>query len=170
MEKILEKLSSYNIFNYLFPGAVFCVVADRYLAIPLLQDSIINGLFLYYFVGLVISRFGSIAIEPLLIKSGFIKFTDYQNYIRAAKEDPKIELLSESNNTYRTMLSMLSILCVAAIGAHLVKCSPNFLVFVKYSILPGLAILFVFSYNKQTGYIKKRISSVINLSNQDETN
>ena len=77
IDKILEKLSSYNIFNYLFPGVVFCLVADRYLSIPLLQDSIVNGLFLYYFIGLVISRFGSVAIEPVLKKAGFVKFTAY---------------------------------------------------------------------------------------------
>jgi hypothetical protein len=45
MEKVLDKLSSYNVFNYLFPGVVFCVIADRYLAIPLLQESIVNGFF-----------------------------------------------------------------------------------------------------------------------------
>lgn len=169
MEKILEKLSSYNIFNYLFPGVVFCVIADRYLKIPLLQDSIINGIFLYYFVGLVISRFGSIAIEPILNNTGLIKFADYQNYIRAAKEDQKIELLSESNNMYRTLLSALLILCIAAIGAQLVQPNPGALDFAKYSILPGLVLLFGLSYKKQTEYITKRISTAINPSRQGET-
>ena len=53
----IDKLSSYNIFNYLFPGVLFCVIADRYFFIPLVQDSIVTGLFLYYFVGLVIRLF-----------------------------------------------------------------------------------------------------------------
>lgn len=100
MDKILDKLSSYNIFNYLFPGAVFCVVSDRYFTIPLLQDSIIDGLFLYYFVGLVISRFGSIAIEPLLKKLRIIQYSEYADFVEASKADPKIEILSESNNMY----------------------------------------------------------------------
>ena len=169
MEKILDKLSSYNIFNYLFPGVLFCVVADRYLAYPLLQNSIINGLFLYYFIGLVISRFGSIVVEPVLKKTGIIKFADYQDYIKASKDDSKIELLSESNNTYRTLLSALLILCVIAIGAKLVQSEPRLLDFFKYSILPVLVILFFFSYKKQTEYITKRISAVKNSSNQDGT-
>lgn len=167
MEKILDKLSSYNIFNYLFPGVIFCVIADRYLAIPLLQDSIVNGLFLYYFAGLMISRFGSIAIEPILKKTGIIKFSDYRDYIEAAKEDPKIELLSESNNMYRTLLSAVLILCVAAIGAQLIQSYPSLLDFIKYSILPGLVLLFAFSYKKQTEYISKRVSAAKNISNQD---
>jgi hypothetical protein len=169
VDKILDKLSSYNIFNYLFPGVVFCVIADSYLAIPLLQDSIINGLILYYFIGLVISRFGSIVIEPILKKTGIIKFADYQSYIKAAKEDPKIELLSASNNTYRTLLSALLILCVSAIGVKLVQTYPGLLGFVKYSILPGLVLSFGFSYMKQTEYIKRRISSAKNSSSQDGT-
>ena len=74
MESILEKISSYNLFNYLLPGVVLCVVSDRYFDIPLLQDSIITGLFLYYFVGLVTSRFGSIVLEPILKKLKIVKF------------------------------------------------------------------------------------------------
>lgn len=169
MEKILEKLSSYNIFNYLFPGVVFCVVADRYLAIPLLQDSIINGLFLYYFVGLVISRIGSVAIEPILRKTGFVKFSEYHDFVRAEKKDPKIELLSEFNNTYRTLLSAIFILCVVAIGAHIGKSNPNFLEFVKYLILPGLVLLLGLSYKKQTGYISKRVSAALKEKDKDGT-
>lgn len=165
MEKILEKLSSYNIFNYLFPGVVFCVIADRYLSVPLLQDSIINGLFLYYFVGLVISRFGSITIEPILKILGIIKFADYPDFINAVKDDPKIELLSESNNMYRTVLSALVILCLVVIGRQLVQDYPGLLVFLKYSILPGLVLLFGFSYKKQTEYITKRVSATKNSSN-----
>jgi len=168
MEKILEKLSSYNIFNYLFPGVVFCVVADRYLSIPLLQDSIVNGLFLYYFIGLVISRFGSVAIEPVLKKTGFVKFTEYQDFVRAAKEDTKIELLSESNNTYRTLLSAIFILCVVAIGAHITESNQNILEFVKYLILPGLVLLFGLSYKKQTEYISKRVSTALKEKDRTE--
>lgn len=165
MESILEKLSSYNIFNYLFPGVIFCVIADRYLSIPLLQESIVDGLFFYYFVGLVISRFGSIAIEPILKKLGVIKFADYSDFLRAAKEDQKIELLSESNNMYRTVLSALFILCFAAIGGELNQEHQDLMRILKYLVLPGLVLLFGFSYKKQTEYITKRIAATKNPSN-----
>ncbi|WP_460426881.1 hypothetical protein [Azotobacter armeniacus] len=159
MEQILEKLSSYNIFNYLFPGVVFCVIADQYLSLPLLQDSIINGLFLYYFIGLIISRFGSLILEPLLKKIGIVKFADHSDFISAAAKDPKLEILSETNNMYRTVLSALVILCVLLIGKHLIAESQNFSTFSKYALLPALAVLFCLSYKKQTEYIAKRISA-----------
>lgn len=165
MEKILEKLSSYNIFNYLFPGVVFCVIADRYFSVPLLQGSIINGLFLYYFVGLVISRFGSLVLEPILKKLGVVKFSDYSDFVEATKKDPKLELLSESNNMYRTVLSALVILCALIIGDRLVQEYPSLVVFLKYALLPALVVLFGFSYRKQTEYIAKRISA-----NKDSSN
>lgn len=157
MDKILDKLSSYNIFNYLFPGAVFCVVADRYFTIPLLQDSIIDGLFLYYFVGLVISRFGSIAIEPLLKKLGIIQYSDYADFVEASKADPKIEILSESNNMYRSLLSAAVLLSLTIVTNQLVNDHPGLGDYVKYALLPALIVLFGFSYKKQTDYISKRV-------------
>lgn len=159
MDKILDKLSSYNIFNYLFPGAVFCVVADRYFIIPLLQDSIIDGLFLYYFVGLVISRFGSIAIEPLLKKLGIIQYSDYAEFVEASKADPKIEILSESNNMYRSLLSAAVLLSLTIFANQLVIDHPSLIDYVKYALLPALIVLFGFSYKKQTDYISKRVSA-----------
>lgn len=159
MDKILEKLSSYNIFNYLFPGAVFCVIADRYFTIPLLQDSIIEGLFLYYFVGLVISRFGSIAIEPLLMRLRIIQYSDYSDFVKASKADPKIEILSESNNMYRSLLSAVALLCLIIVTNKLVIDHPDFGDCVKYALLPALIVLFGFSYKKQTDYISKRVSA-----------
>lgn len=167
MEKVLDKLSSYNVFNYLFPGVVFCVIADRYLAILLLQESIVNGLFLCYFTGLVISRIGSIVIETVLKKTGIVQFADYQSFVKAAKEDTKIEVLSESNNMYRTLLSVILILCIAGIGSHLAELHPGFIDFMEYLILPGLGLLFMFSYKKQTEYITKKVSIAIKDSNKE---
>lgn len=161
MEKIIEKLSSYNIFNYLFPGAVFCIAADRYFSIPLLQESIINGLFLYYFVGLTISRFGSTAVEPLLKKLKVVSYTNYTDFIQASKIDPKIEVLSESNNMYRTLLSAVLLLCLVVAGNWMMIDYPNFGIYLKYSVLPALLVLFVLSYKKQTEYITKRVSTNI---------
>lgn len=159
MDKILDKLSSYNIFNYLFPGIVFCVVADRYFKIPLLQDSIIDGLFLYYFVGLVISRFGSIAIEPLLKKLGIIHYSDYSDFFEASKADPKIEILSESNNMYRSLLSATVLLSLTITMNQLVIDHPSLSDYVKYALLPVLIVIFGFSYKKQTEYISQRVSA-----------
>lgn len=161
MDKISEKLSSYNIFNYLFPGAVFCVIADRYFTIPLLQDSIIEGLFLYYFLGLVISRFGSIVIEPLLKSLRVIKYSDYSDFVKASKADPKVEILSESNNMYRSLLSGVVLLCFIIVTNKIVIDNPSLGDYVKYALFPALILVFGISYKKQTDYISKRVSANI---------
>ena len=73
LDKFLEKISSYNLLNNLFPGAVFCFLAYKLCGVTLIANSIIESLFVYYFVGMVISRVGSIFIEPVLEKVKFVK-------------------------------------------------------------------------------------------------
>ena len=68
MKDLLEKLSSYNIFNYLLPGIVFVALADALTSFHFVQQDIVIGVFVYYFIGLIISRLGSIVIEPILSK------------------------------------------------------------------------------------------------------
>lgn len=110
MNELLNKISSYHLFNYLLPGCLFAVAGSKLTNRHLSQDNIALGLFLYYFYGLVISRIGSLLVEPLLKKLGFLKFADYRKFVSACKNDPKIEILSESNNMYRTICSLLLVL------------------------------------------------------------
>ena len=118
---------------------------------------LIVAAFLAYFIGLIVSRFGSLIVEPILKKASFLKFADYADFILASKEDPKIEMLSEANNMYRTFCSMLILLM-------LLKTSE--LIEFKYQILKNinpyiliilLLVMFLYSYKKQTEYIVKRI-------------
>jgi len=104
MKDILSKLSSYNLFNYLFPGILFVIVASKVTHYSLIQQDVVIGVFLYYFIGLVVSRFGSLVIEPILRKTSFLRFADYEDFVAALKKDEKLELLSEVNNTYRTLV------------------------------------------------------------------
>jgi len=110
MKEIIEKLSSYNIFNYLLPGIVFSILTSKFTSTNLIFDNLIIGAFLYYFIGLVISRVGSVIIEPLLKRIKFLKFADYKDFVSVSKTDNKLEILSEANNMYRTFVSMFSIL------------------------------------------------------------
>ena len=66
VNELVNKISSYNIFNYLLPGIVFATLADKMINYPIANHNILVAAFLYYFVGLVVSRFGSLVIEPLL--------------------------------------------------------------------------------------------------------
>lgn len=157
MEKIIEKISTYNIFNYLLPGVVFSVICDKYFSIPLIQESIVNGIFVYYFLGLIISRFGSIIVEPILKKFRILEFADYSDFIQASKKDEKIEVLSEVNNMYRTIVSMIISLGGVALYSVCVNYYPRISEIGKYGIILLIFFLFLFSYKKHTDYISKRV-------------
>jgi hypothetical protein len=157
MDKIIEKISSYNIFNYLIPGILFAVAADRFLHLSFVQGDLVIGVFVYYFIGLVISRFGSLVIEPLLKKMHLIKFADYKDFVAADVPDAKIAILSEANNMYRTFCSMFSLLLLL----KLVFFAESFYAPLRswnlFIMIVLLLILFIFSYKKQTEYISKRV-------------
>lgn len=161
MKQILEKLSSYNIFNYLFPGILFVLITDRITPYSFIQENIIHGLFLYYFIGLVISRIGSLFLEPILKLTSIIRFVAYKDFILASKSDTKIDLLSEVNNMYRTISALFLVILVLKLYSKIESIWPalknaSFLV-----LTSGLLLVFLLSYRKQTKYITKRINAVI---------
>ncbi len=158
MKEIIDKLSSYNIFNYLFPGVVFSVLVTKFTNFNLVFDNLFVAAFLFYFIGLTISRIGSVIIEPLLKWLKFVKFAEYQDFVSTSKTDNKLEILSEVNNMYRTIISMCSILFLI-IGFEKISRDWDFVNDFQDSIvLTIMLILFLLSYRKQTKYIYKRIN------------
>lgn len=160
MKDLLDKLSSYNIFNYLLPGVIFAVFIDALTDFHFLQKDIVAGVFVYYFLGSVVSRIGSLAIEPLLRKWDIVKFAPYEDFVKASKTDPKMEILSEANNMYRTICSLM--FCVGIVALYdwaysswslLHAATPAILITVLFS-------LYALSYRKQTAYITKRIEAL----------
>ena len=108
---------------------------------------------------MVISRFGSLFVEPILKAISFLKFADYKSFVAASKKDEKIELFSEINNTYRTITAMFILLL-------LVKAYNYFQVLwnipekaTTLVVVVLILIMFLFSYRKQTNYITKRIDT-----------
>lgn len=117
-------------------------------------DDVILGMFLYYFFGLVLSRIGSILIEPVLRCTKIVQFSDYARFVRASKLDDKIELLSEVNNMHRTIIAMLVVLLVISVCNRSATCSLT-------AGLLGIVILFILSYRKQTSFVVKRIDEML---------
>ncbi|MBU4315574.1 hypothetical protein KJ673_04205 [Patescibacteria group bacterium] len=157
MKDILSKLSSYNLFNYLLPGVIFVAGASKFTHYSFVQQDIIIGLFLYYFIGLVISRFGSLTIEPFLRRLSFLRFADYKDFVAASKKDEKLELLSEVNNTYRTLCSLFALLLLLKVYERI---EDRFTALKDWSgiiLVVLLLIMFLFAYRKQTLYVIKRI-------------
>lgn len=157
MKELLDKISSYNIFNYLLPGILFAVILNKITIYSFIQNDLIVGAFVYYFIGLVISRFGSLVIEPLLKRIIFVKFAPYSDFIAATKKDAKIELLSEVNNMYRTLCSMFVLILLFLIYQSIQIVLPIMGQWNPYIVIALLLIMFLFSYRKQTDYIKKRV-------------
>lgn len=159
MKEILDKISSYNLFNYLLPGILFVCISKKITTYDLIQDNELLGAFLYYFIGMVISRVGSLMIEPFLKWSKFIKFTPYRDFVLASRKDEKINLFSEVNNTYRTIIAMFLILLAVKGYNYLENAWGISDKFTSTFLLVSLLIIFVFSYRKQIKYISKRIDA-----------
>jgi len=153
MNELINKISSYNLFNYLLPGAIFVIFIEKTSKYKILQEDMLMNAFLVYFLGLVISRIGSIIIEPILkIK---VKFAAPEDFIKASKEDKKIEVLSEANNMYRTFISLFLILIIFKVYDKYCSVCQEYNV---YILLIVLLVLFIISYIKQTKYIIKRVN------------
>ena len=103
MEAILSLLSTYELFNNIFPGIIFSYFLNlqNYNIIPNKID-IYEKLFLYYFIGLIISRIGSLFLEPFFLKLKIIRFADYSKFLKAEEKDNKIHMLVLVNNMYKS--------------------------------------------------------------------
>lgn len=159
MQELLNKLSSYNIFNYLLPGVVFVALAPSVSGDFFAQENLLVAAFLYYFIGLVVSRFGSLVVEPVLKRVGFLKFADYDAFVSASGRDAKIEMLSEVNNTYRTFCAMFVLLLVLRLYRKLASTLPGLHEWDVVILLVASFVMFLFSYRKQTDYITKRVKA-----------
>jgi hypothetical protein len=158
MNELLSKLSSYNIFNYLFPGAVYVAVCNYLGLINIDETNILIGAFVVYFIGMTISRIGSVFVEFLAIKFGLVQYADYSEYLDAKKDDDQIEILLEQNNVYRTILALL--ICVlATFFSHLIILN-NYISKNTIIILIIILLLFIYAmaFKKQTSYILKRVN------------
>ena len=159
MSELLEKLSSYNLFNHLVPGTLFAVIVDKLTSYSLIMDDIAVGIITYYFYGLVISRIGSLLIEPLAKKIGFVVYADYADFIAACDVDKKLEAISETNNMYRTLASLficlVAFLAIDWLGQHCPAVAATY----PFLAVLGLLVLFLVAWKKQTAYVSKRIKN-----------
>lgn len=156
MNSLLEKISSYNIFNYLFPGVLFVLLLEAITPYSLIQKDLVVGVFLYYFVGMTISRLGSLVIEPILRKTSFLNFAKYEDYVQACIRDVKLETLSEVNNTYRTLCALFVTLGAIKVYERFIQKCPFIEENGGYILIISLLLLFLLSYRKQTAYITNR--------------
>ena len=161
MDNFLEKLSSYNILNNLFPGAVYCFLMKCICSIDLTSNGIISEILIYYFVGMIISRVGSVIIEPIYKKIRIVSFAEYPKYIEAEKNDAQISILSETNNTYRTMVALCILVLLSVLTISVFNHFGLNKKILAYVAIGLLTVLFSLSYRKQTKYIRNRVEKQI---------
>lgn len=160
MDSLLNLLNEYELFNNIFPGIIFFYFSRLQNYIPNFDKiDIYEKLFLYYFIGLIISRIGSLFLEGFFLKLEIIKFADYSKFLKAEEKDSKIHILVLVNNMYRSF-------CIVFLFSFFLLIYKNDFLF--YTLLPRLLIilflfiLFVYSYRKQTEYIRKRVENLQN--------
>lgn len=161
MDKFLNKLSDYHFIQSLVPGMIFTYCSKIFYGVNFLTDKPVYDFIVILIIGLIISRIGSVIIEPLLRKVKILNFCKYSDYIEASQKDSIIKNLSETNNLYRVIIATFLVLIVEKfyifLAGKFVWLNDWF-----YLIISVLfVILFIFSYRKQTKYIKKRVDKTL---------
>ena len=158
MEELLKKITSYNILNNLLPGVVLIAAFPDSEITKFCTANAFFGAIVCYVTGVIVSRIGSLILEPALKK--IAPHETYGDFITASSKDSKIAELSETNNTFRTLAS--TGICYIAIVVILAADS-KYSLSTTYPVTTQLvcaalfSALFIFSYRKQTGYICKRV-------------
>ena len=150
IKDVIDKLSSYNLYNYLLPGFVFVMILSKTTSLlpgDLAFDFI--NIVLIYFTGLVISRIGSLIIEGILTKRLNIGEIDTSILIKKLKSNVKFEVIFEVMNMYRTIAAMLFLLSLMTL-LDLTLHHYTWLISLLTAIVEVLlATLFTFAYCKQ---------------------
>lgn len=162
METFLDKLSRYHILNNLIPGIAFLYIIDVIGIYGTAFDNAYGVFFIGYIAGMVLSRFGSVIIEPWFKSWRIVKYAPYPDFLKAEQKDSKINTLLEENNMYRTLVTMF-IIVLLLYGCSLIPVVNTFM-HTKWAtlvLLVLLLVLYALAYRKQTSYIKKRVENAV---------
>ena len=150
IEKILNKISKYDILINYIPGSVFVCCCKYFGIAELLFNNMIVDIPIIYFFGLLSELIGDLPIY-ILRKFKVINYANYDDFIKADKRYNKINIISRK-------VSMLK----AIIGSHILL-----MIFIVVKKLNSKVILFIIiiifivleiiRINKEIGFIKARI-------------
>jgi Na+-transporting methylmalonyl-CoA/oxaloacetate decarboxylase gamma subunit len=158
MDQLLSKLESYRIFNYLFPGSIFIFACEVFGIYKFNVENLIVLAFVAYFLGMTISRVGSLILEKPLEYIGFIKKSSYDQFITAEKEDEKISKLVEEANTYRTIVATALMIGLASLAKSLLENGMITIRTLNIGIVVAVLSIYIFAYRKQVKYVVKRVN------------
>ena len=153
----LGRVSNYNLLNNLIPGAILCVLLKYLVGYDLMSVGTLELLVIFYFVGMVNGRIGSLIVEAFLKKVHFVTFRDHKQFVAAEQKDKKVVYLSETNNMYRAMISVAFTAIVAKLYHVGVDLHWDWGNITEWVVLVTMLVLFACAYRKQTNYIVSRI-------------
>ena len=90
-----------------------------------------------------------------------MNFAPYAQFVAVSKVDPKLDVLSETNNMFRTLCSALILLGLMRLYQFLENLLPPLATIRPYLLLALLLVLFFFSYRKQTSFVADRVASQV---------
>ena len=156
MESLLSKISAYHLISYALTGLILCGIYAFAHGMDINSHPVvIFGI--VYLVGLTVSRIGSIFVESILRKIGFIKYADYKDFVRAEVADPKVSGLAEQSAFYRTLSTGFLTLTILSLFDRLPKEKVAFEGWVETTVYAVLMILFALSYRKQSDFVAQRV-------------
>lgn len=178
LEKILEQISAYELLNNMIPGAVYAVLADKLTTFSILSENAFADIVEFYFFGLIIGRVGSLIVERILKKfrkGKWIEQVSYTEYVKAEKGDDtgRVRMLATVNNMYRTFVAVFICLLLTVLLDLLWPFVSSIEWLKSLVICMGcivLIIVFSCSYKKQTGYVLKRVNTVMEQIKKKEEN
>ena len=168
MKFIFDKLSQYNFLTNILPGTVLCIILKNLVGYDLIPTDYYQAGIVFYFVGMVNSRVGSLIIEPILKKICWIKFAPYPDFLKAEKIDPKLTVLSQENNVYRSYISVMFIAVMGYLYKNISLDWSKFMENEPLVLIVSLLILFLFAYRKQTSFVRKRIENFMKNNKEDK--
>lgn len=175
--KLIDKVSSYQLFNYLFPGIIYIEGIEHTTRIVYPNENIAIRFFIYYIAGMIISRIGSVFIEPIFKKLCWVVYASYGNFLKAlngsedgaTKPDPKLDVLVAENNTYRTLITTFTMMLIVYSFAQFEWFYEfNGTDWSMFAYLVLLILLFVLSFRKQTSFVRQRTHSDLNLKDDEQ--
>lgn len=155
---IIDRVSSYQFFNFVYPGLLLSGVFDIYDVVDVFSLNIWYVLLISYSLGMLASRIGSIVIENIFVCCKWMERFDYDEFNKAEKSNSKVSLHLEISNMFRTISATSLLILIARVA----NCIYDFGFSMPWGIVLivlAIFILFCFSFTKQYEYLKKCIAA-----------
>ena len=167
MKEFADVISSYRIVNNLIPGGALCVFSYYFIDNRVLFNNVFFNICLFYIVGIVIGRIGSVIVEKVCKDVGFIDRAKYEDFVEAEKSDTSLKTISEISDLYRNMISLCILL---EIGCAISLCfNKQSLCLVETALLISVIVgaLMLFAYKKQINYVRRRVYKDLDLKKRE---